>query len=107
MLNDAKAGMGCWHLADEERLIIEPACGVSVAMCYDGRLKELLPHLSRESKVVVIVCGGLDIMLQTLCQFKEKYSEEEKMAMEVVWFGRPPSPPNRPENSQTFRVIIS
>ena len=73
VLSDSEAAMGCWRLADDERLIVEPACGVSVAVCYDGRLKKLLPHLAEDSKVVVIVCGGSDITLESLCGFREQY----------------------------------
>ena len=80
VLSDAEAGMGCWRLADDERFIVEPACGVGVALCYDGRLRKLLPGLTEDSKVVIVVCGGSDVTLETLCQFREKYPEVEKMA---------------------------
>ena len=79
VLSDAEAAMGCWRLADDERLIVEPACGVSVAVCYDGRLKQLLPKLTNESKVVVIICGGSDITLEMLMGYREKYAYIEKM----------------------------
>ena len=79
VLSDAEAAMGCWRLADDERLMVEPACGVSVAVCYDGRLKRLLPKLSNESKVVVIVCGGSDITLEMLMGYRKKYAEVESM----------------------------
>ena len=42
VLEDREAVMGCWRLADDERLLVEPACGVNVALCYDGRLKKTL-----------------------------------------------------------------
>ena len=79
VLSDAEAAMGCWRLADDERLIVEPACGVSVAVCYDGRLKKLLPHLTQDSKVVIIVCGGTDITMESLCEFRTKYGDVEKL----------------------------
>ena len=79
VLSDAEAAMGCWRLADDERLIVEPACGVSVAVCYDGRLKNVLPHLNQDSKVVVVVCGGSDITLESLCEFRKQYGDVEKV----------------------------
>ena len=79
VLSDAEAAMGCWRLADDERLIVEPACGVSVAVCYDGRLKQLLPKLTNESKVVVIICGGSDITLEMLMGYREKYAYIERL----------------------------
>jgi threonine dehydratase len=45
-------------LADDEKLIVEPACGVSVAACYHGILEDLVPGFNKDSKVVIIVCGG-------------------------------------------------
>ena len=58
VLDDDEAMMGCWRLAEDERLMVEIACGVSVATCYDGTLREKIPELNEDSLVVVIVCGG-------------------------------------------------
>ena len=78
VLSDAEAAMGCWRLADDERLIVEPACGVNVAMCYDGRLKRLLSHLTEDSKVVIVVCGGSDITFEELNRLRGKYGAVEE-----------------------------
>lgn len=58
VLSDGQAAMACVHLADEENIVVEPACGVSVAACYESILREVVPGFCRESKVVIIVCGG-------------------------------------------------
>ena len=79
VLSDAEAAMGCWRLADDERLIVEPACGVSVAVCYDERLKHLLPKLTNQSKVVVIICGGSDITLEMLMGYRKAYADIERL----------------------------
>ena len=39
-------------------MIVEPACGVCLAILYDDLLEELIPGLGPDSRVVVIVCGG-------------------------------------------------
>ena len=78
VLSDAEAAMGCWRLADDERLLVEPACGINVAVCYDGRLKKLLPHLTKESKVVIVVCGGSNVTLEMLCEYRKKYGAVER-----------------------------
>ncbi len=80
VLSDAEAAMGCWRLADDERLMVELACGVSVAVCYDGRLKKLLPALTKESKVVIVLCGGSNISLETLMEYRLEYGSVEKVA---------------------------
>ena len=96
VLSDAEAAMGCWRLADDERLVVEPACGVSVAVCYDGRLKQLLPKLTNESKVVVIVCGGSDITLEMLMGYRKQYADVESMATND---GNVPSTQSAPDSS--------
>ena len=78
VLSDAEAAMGCWRFADDERMLVEPACGVSLAVCYDGRLKDLLPWLGQESKVVIVVCGGVGITLELLTGWKKEYGWIEK-----------------------------
>ncbi|KAL8668754.1 MAG: hypothetical protein Q9168_006632 [Polycauliona sp. 1 TL-2023] len=78
VLSDAEAAMGCWRFADDERIMVEPACGVSLAVCYDGRLKKLLPELTPKSKVIIVVCGGSNITLQTLMAYRNEYGWIEK-----------------------------
>ena len=77
VLEDAEAAMGCWRLADDERLLVEPACGVSVALCYGGRLMDHLPWLTPDSKVVIVVCGGSNITLETLVEYRRQYGESK------------------------------
>ena len=83
LLSDAEAAMGCWRLADDERMIVEPACGINAAVCYDGRLKKLLPFLTQDSKVVVILCGGSNITLETLMDYRRTYGSVEKNVPQV------------------------
>lgn len=78
VLDDAEAAMGCWRLADDERLLVEPACGVSISVCYDGRLKALLPRLTATSKVVIVVCGGSDVTLEKLAEYRARYGYVEQ-----------------------------
>ena len=80
VLDDCEAAMGCWRLADDERILVEASCGVSVALCYDGRLRRLIPGLTRQSKVVVVVCGGLNVSLEMLEEYKRTYAGAEKLA---------------------------
>ena len=58
VLRDADAARACVRFAEEERMIVEPACGVCLAVIHNGLLEELIPDFSLESRVIVIVCGG-------------------------------------------------
>lgn len=61
VLSDEEAMEGCLRFAEDERMMVELACGVGVAMCYGGRLKEVVDGLTEESRVVVVVCGGSNV----------------------------------------------
>ncbi|KAF2499881.1 tryptophan synthase beta subunit-like PLP-dependent enzyme [Lophium mytilinum] len=79
VLPDAEAAMGCWRLADDERLMVELACGVNVALCYDGRLEKALGRKVRpEEKVVVVLCGGSNVTAEMLHQWREEFGWIEK-----------------------------
>lgn len=58
VLRDSDAAKACVRFAEEEKMIVEPACGVSLALIYSGLLEELIPDFGPECRVVVIVCGG-------------------------------------------------
>ena len=59
VLSDAEAARACVRFANDQKMMVEPACGVSLAMCYNGLLKELVPGFSSQSRMVMIVCGGM------------------------------------------------
>ena len=70
--------MASWRFADDERILIEPACGVSVAVAYiDGMLKGLMEGSGRtfgkDSRVVIVVCGGSHVSLDKIQGWKEEF----------------------------------
>ncbi|KAF2111340.1 tryptophan synthase beta subunit-like PLP-dependent enzyme [Lophiotrema nucula] len=80
VLSDAEAAMGCWRLADDERIMVEMACGVNVALCYDGRLEQALGRkLRKEDKVVIVLCGGSNVTLDMLAKWREEFGWVEKV----------------------------
>ncbi|KAF3315420.1 hypothetical protein TWF173_003960 [Orbilia oligospora] len=72
VLSDDEALMGCVKLAEDERLLVEDACGVSVATVYNGALRRACPELREDSLVVVIVCGGSNVTMEMLIEAKAK-----------------------------------
>jgi L-serine/L-threonine ammonia-lyase len=80
MLSDAEAAMGCWRIADDERMMVELACGVSAALCYGGRLEKALgKKLTGDEVIVVVLCGGNNVTVDMLARFREEYAYVEKM----------------------------
>lgn len=75
VLSDAEAAMGCWRLAEDERILVELSSGVTVGLCYSGKLEQMLGRkLRREDKIVVILCGGSMINLDMLHQWKKEFT---------------------------------
>jgi L-serine/L-threonine ammonia-lyase len=64
-VTDREAVDSCVRFADEHRVLVEPACGASLAAVY-GRAKPL----EGLRPIVVIVCGGAGVSLQLLDEWK-------------------------------------
>jgi len=77
VVSDAAACMACVNFADDHRILVEPACGASLAILYEkGLLKRLLPNLNKDSKVVVIVCGGQMCNIAQLESWAKTYASK-------------------------------
>lgn len=61
--------------ADDEKVLVEPACGAALAAVYSDVIKrlqgegKLAPHLG---PVVVVVCGGNNISMEQLERLKKQ-----------------------------------
>jgi L-serine/L-threonine ammonia-lyase len=74
VLTDAEAAMGCWRFADDERMLVELACGVSVAISYGRRLEAILGRpVNSDEKVVIVVCGGSAMSVETVESWRKQY----------------------------------
>lgn len=76
VLSDAEAAMGCWRFAEDEKLLVEPACGVNVALCYGSRLKKALGRpVHPEEKFVLVICGGSNVSTAMIEDWKQQYGD--------------------------------
>lgn len=73
VLSDKETVAACKAFADDERILVEPACAVSLAVVYSGRLKNYLPSLKPESRVVIVVCGGSGLSVEILGRYVKEY----------------------------------
>ncbi|KAK0947400.1 catabolic L-serine/threonine dehydratase, partial [Friedmanniomyces endolithicus] len=79
VLTDGEAAMGCWRFADDERTLVELACGVNVALCYGGRLEKALGRpVGSEEKVVIVVCGGQNVTTSMVEGWRQEYGDLDK-----------------------------
>ncbi|KAJ4984470.1 serine family amino acid catabolism-related protein [Stagonosporopsis vannaccii] len=84
VLPDGVAAMGCWRLADDERMMVELACGVNVALCYDGRLEKALGRpVKKDDKVVIVLCGGSNVTSSMLCDWRQEYQQTLDKELEL------------------------
>lgn len=75
VLSDAEAAMGCWRLAEDERIMVEAACGVNIALCYGKRLEKAIGRaVGPEDKIVIVLCGGSNVTTDMIEGWKEDYA---------------------------------
>jgi L-serine/L-threonine ammonia-lyase len=73
---DSEAARGVVRLADETRLLVELACGVSVDIGLNkSALKGLGVDINPDTRVVVIVCGGTDVTPEMLCEYRQRLKD--------------------------------
>ncbi|XP_039188561.1 serine dehydratase-like [Crotalus tigris] len=74
VLEDVEAVEAVEQFLDDERMLVEPACGASLALLYSGYLQQLQKEgrLSQAlESIVLIVCGGSGISLRGLQAMKK------------------------------------
>ncbi|KAK9455797.1 tryptophan synthase beta subunit-like PLP-dependent enzyme [Dipodascopsis uninucleata] len=73
VVSDVDACRACLALLNDHKLFVEYACGASLAPWYGGleSLKESL-KLTSDSIVVIVVCGGSTVTLDSMINYKQK-----------------------------------
>lgn len=85
LLSDEEAAMGCWRFADDERILVELACGVNLALCYGGRLEAALGRPVKPSdRVVIEVCGGSNVSTSMVEGWRKEFGLLEASTNGVV-----------------------
>ena len=67
VVSDRAAVSACQRFIADHRLVVEPACGASLAAIYDGA-----PELEEFESVLVIVCGGVTVTAEQLQDWSDK-----------------------------------
>ena len=76
VVSDRDAVSACVRLADDHRVLIPPSCGAALTAVYCDVIAKLqksgqLP--GNLENVVVIVCGGSEVTLETIKKWKEEF----------------------------------
>jgi L-serine/L-threonine ammonia-lyase len=66
VVTDREAVDACLRFADDHRVVVEPACGASLALAYGG-----VEALRGAQDILLIVCGGAGVSYDELRQLRE------------------------------------
>ncbi|NXL67199.1 SDSL protein, partial [Chordeiles acutipennis] len=75
VVEDTEAVRAVEQFLDDERMLVQPACGAALALLYTGRLQRLQSEGRLRdplASVVVVVCGGSSIQLAQLQALKSQ-----------------------------------
>ena len=53
LVSDTSALVACERFLEDQRVLVEPACGASLAVIYEDH-----PALTSYQNIMVVVCGG-------------------------------------------------
>uniref|UniRef100_K7FFR1 L-serine deaminase n=1 Tax=Pelodiscus sinensis TaxID=13735 RepID=K7FFR1_PELSI len=73
LVEDVEAVQAMEQFLDDERMLVQPACGAPLALLYTGRVQQLQRegHLNPDlDSIVIIVCGGSNIQMSELQALK-------------------------------------
>ncbi|XP_067932370.1 serine dehydratase-like [Watersipora subatra] len=73
VVTDEMALNACFKFSDDERMLVEPSCGASLAAVYSSVVRRLQTEgkLPEElDNIVVVVCGGSSVTIDVLNQLK-------------------------------------
>ncbi len=73
VVSDGEALDACLQFAGDHRLLVEPACGASLAAVY-----KKTPQLAGRNNILLIVCGGAGVSIAQLQQWQEGLEQEGK-----------------------------
>jgi L-serine/L-threonine ammonia-lyase len=69
LVSDRAAVAACTRFLDDQRLLVEPACGAALALAYEERAE-----LKNFKSVLFIVCGGVTASAQQLEQWSRQFA---------------------------------
>lgn len=69
VVSDKAAVIACQRFLADHRVVVEPACGASLAVVYDRA-----PELEEFASVLVVVCGGVTATVGQLQEWSNKYA---------------------------------
>ncbi|KAK3085166.1 hypothetical protein FSP39_025343 [Pinctada imbricata] len=75
LVTDKQAIDACLRFADDHRMLVEPACGASLAAIYSNIIQKLQSQnkLGPVKTAFLLVCGGSGVTLESLQNWKQEF----------------------------------
>ncbi|KAG0239200.1 tryptophan synthase beta subunit-like PLP-dependent enzyme [Mortierella sp. GBAus27b] len=87
-VSDSMAARACWQFLDDHRFAVEPSCGATLSVGYTpALLSNIFPDVNENSNVVFIVCGGSNINMDMLTEYRERFGKEGQQSCIAVRSG--------------------
>ncbi len=67
VVSDKEALTGCFKFLEDHRVMVEPACGASLSVIYNG-----CKFLENKKNILVIVCGGVGVSIKQLEEWQKQ-----------------------------------
>jgi L-serine/L-threonine ammonia-lyase len=71
VVSDQSALSACERFLADHRLLVEPACGASLAMVYENSFE-----LERFTNVLVVICGGATSTFDQIREWEKRYADK-------------------------------
>ncbi|MEX1012067.1 MAG: pyridoxal-phosphate dependent enzyme [Waddliaceae bacterium] len=71
VVSDQAAVLACQRFLSDHRLLVEPACGASLSLCYDKDV-----DLQKYKNILVVVCGGSAITSEMLMEWTQEVESD-------------------------------
>ena len=68
VLSDRSALAACERFLADHRILVEPACGASLAAAYEN-----VPELDGYGNVLIVVCGGATATIEQIKDWSKTY----------------------------------
>ena len=75
VVSDVQAVDACLKFSDDHRVLVEPACGASLAALYDP-----VDFLKDKDCILVIICGGAGVTISQIQAWKQKLDDKVNSA---------------------------
>ncbi len=72
LVSDRQALDACTRFLEDHRVLVEPACGATLAAAYDA-----IPALTNKKNILLIVCGGMGVSLPQLASWDKQLAKGE------------------------------